>query len=75
MIKQLNLTQEQQIQAIEYLWYLLQMIETMALKKKYKSLRNHVIEGYDFLNKINYTKSRPSWEVKEDPRQMKLFKE
>jgi hypothetical protein len=73
------LTLEQQSEVLEVLWYIVQNLEEMVLKSlktkkpKSKILVNNI---YDFLNKVNYTKCRPVWEatdVKEDPRQMKLF--
>jgi hypothetical protein len=73
------LTLEQQSEVLEVLWFIVQNLEEMVLKslktKKPKS-KILVTNIYDFLNKVNYTKCRPAWEatdIKEDPRQMKLF--
>jgi hypothetical protein len=71
MIKQLAL--KEQNEAIEILYYLTLILEEKASKNK--KLRKQVKNVYDFLNKIDYTNTRPKWEIKEDPRQMKLFKE
>lgn len=66
------MTKDEQSEILEVMWYLTQDLEEKCLKIKNNKKRQFVIDLYNFLNKIGYTKCRPSWEIPEDPRQTKL---
>jgi len=67
-----KLTPIEQDKTLELVWYFTQDLESKCLKNKNKKQRTFVTELYNFLNRLDYTRCRPDWEVLEDPRQKKF---